>query len=402
MSISGADPSSPGDPRRSHPEDYVILSSTQLTPVDEAEMGNCVQRGSTHLQQIIDTIAPHVTAALQRLDCHPFTPEQIEASVREGLQAALDDHCAKEEPGTDIAGTAIRHVRGAVATLVDGAGLIDGEATDGDGWASTRFTPAVLSACLQGLVLGQVWPVLHARQVALRRLVESQFHVVEPVARSFMGRGIDLDDLRQEGIMALRDAALGYDASRDRRFGAYARTAVRNRLVDLFRTEGGPSAHLTRQVVRFKQAKLRLAHMLGRSPANAEVFDGLDWSPTERKNVEPWLTGQRPHSLDVIQEKTGALPQDLLAEEPLAIAEHREHLAMLGPALEHLDETERQVVQLRQVGPEILTQKETAQRLQLPLDRVRKVEAAAMKKLCHLFRVDTAAPGGNRASGPRA
>jgi RNA polymerase sigma factor (sigma-70 family) len=396
MASDEADASPPGGCGQNHPEDYVVPSAAPLKPAAEEELGECIQRGNAALEQLLDRLVARITVSLRAVNCHPYTSDDVERPVREGLRAALEEQCGEQEPDRQLVETTVLRVRGAVAGHLGGIETPDDRApADGDGWASERFTPALLGECLQGVPLDGAWPLLRARRAGLQRLVEANFHLVEAIARGFVGRGLEREDLLQEGALALRRAALGYVPVDGQPFGAYARPAIRNRLTDLVRTARGSSAHIARQVARFKMERRRLAHALGRSPTAAEVFAALGWSRTRRTNVERALASGRPHSLELLEEQTGELPMDPSAEEPHARAERQEGLARAQAALERLDAAERQVIQLRHVGPEILTQAETAKRLNLTLHRVRTLESGGMAKLREPFREEI--PAAQRA-----
>lgn len=409
MATDEADTFPPGGPGQNHPEDYVVPSAARLTPADEQELGECIQRGNAALDQLLDRLVPRVTVSLRAVNCHPYTPDDVERPVREGLRAALEEQCGEQEPDRQLMETAVLRVRGAVAAHLGGIGPTDDRpSADGDGWAAERFTPALLGECFQGVPLDGAWPTLRARRAGLQRLVEANFHLVEAIARGFVGRGLEREDLLQEGALALRRAALSYVPGDGQPFAAYARPVIRNHLTDLVRTARGSSAHIARQVARFKMERRRLAHALGRSPTDTEVFAALGWSRTRRTNVERALASGRPHSLELLEEQTGELPMDPSAEDPHARAERQEDLAQAQAALERLDADERQVVQLRHVGPEILTQADTARRLNLTPHRVRTLESGAMAKLREPFREEIpAAPRARRRArasgepGPR-
>jgi RNA polymerase sigma factor (sigma-70 family) len=373
---------------------YVVPTAARLKPEAEAELAACVQRGNGVLCRLLDSLTPCVTTSLQRVDCNPYSLDQIEPSIREGLEAALEEQCGELEPGRHVVESAVLRLRGTVAACIAALAPVDTTAPDGEGWAAERVTPELLEECFQGVPLDHDWAVLVAWRDALRRFVEANFYIVQAVANSFLGRGFDPEDLLQEGAIALRKAALRYVPGGEP-FGPYARSVVRNHLTDLCRTARGLSAHIAQEVARFKTERYELAQRLGHAPSDEEVFAALGWSRTKRKNVEQALTSGQAHSLEVYEAQTGDLPEDELVEDPAKIAESNEDLNKMQRALEQLSDVERRIVQLRHQGPEILTQAETAERLRLSLHRVRTLEAGAIKKLRAPFPQETAAMQGS-------
>jgi RNA polymerase primary sigma factor len=367
--------------------------------VEEAALGERVQRGNRVLSQLLDALAPRVIRSLRELDCKPYTAEELEPSVREGLEVALDGQCLEKDPACQFVESAVLRVRGTVGAHIDGLAC-DGEPpSDGDGWASERLTPALLEGCCQGIPFDAAWAELAARQAALHRFVEGSFHIVQAVAKSFLGRGFDLEDLLQEGTLAARNAALKFAPGDRKPFGPYVRTAVRNHLTDIIRTSQRLTAHIARQVARFKLERRRLVQTEGRAQSDEEVFTALGWSRTKRRNVEAAFASGQPQSLEGHEEQSGEPAVDSVARDPPGDAEHSEALARLEAVYERLNETERQVIRLRHRGPEILTQAQTAKRLGLTLHDVRKTETGAMKKLRAPFREEITAPERDGSSG---
>jgi RNA polymerase sigma factor (sigma-70 family) len=392
MESSEAGSSRPGGHRRKHACSYVIPSAGRLEPAEEAALGERVQLGNKVLSDLLGVLAPRVISSLRELDCKPYTAEELEPSVREGLEVALDGQSLEKDPGCQFVESAVLRVRATVGTHINSLACNGEPPPDGDGWASERVTPALLEGCCQGVQFDGSWAELAARQAALQRFVEGSFHIVQAVTKSFLGRGFDLEDLLQEGTLAVRNAALKFVPGDGKPFGPYVRKAVRNHLTDLIRTSQGLTAHIARQVARFKLERQRLALAQGRAPSDEEIFTALGWSRTKRRNVEHALASGQPQSLEAHEEQSGEPAEDSLARDPPADAEHSEALVRLEGVYEQLDETEKQVIRLRHRGPEILTQAQTAKRLGLTLHEVRKTETGAMKKLQAPFREEITAP----------
>src|SRR5271156_6460320 len=77
---------------------YVFPSAGQLNPAKEAELGALVQRGNSVLRDLVDTLTPRITTCLHEMDCEPYSVDDIEPSIRDALQIALDEQCAENAP----------------------------------------------------------------------------------------------------------------------------------------------------------------------------------------------------------------------------------------------------------------------------------------------------------------
>jgi RNA polymerase sigma factor (sigma-70 family) len=337
---------------------------------------------------------PQILTSLVQQGCAPFEPANLDGPIRDGLRHALLEHCPRGEPGDGLTSKALSRVKDRVSAFLDRPGPDGaGAAFNGTAWAEAHITLAVFGKCFRHQEVEKAWPALRRRAEAVRRLVEGHLRLASTLARCYMGRGIDFEDLRQIAAISLEKAAATFDPEQGVPFKDYASTIVRRDLAGALRTDRGGSVHSARQRAAFKNEQRRLAQVLGRRPTQAEVIKGLDWGKTKRKNLERGLLAAHPQSLERYEEVTGKLPRDLRAADPAAEAERREDLEIAHATLQALEDGERQVVLLRHVGPETLTQEETAARLGLPLSRVRKLEASGLRKLRAPFKDAAASPG---------
>lgn len=356
------------------------------------ELAARVKVGDGALEEILSALMPRLLVSLEHRGCAPFEPASLGPPVRDGVRDALLEHCPRGLPGDGLAPRALVRVQERVSVFLDRqAADSDGAAFNGPAWTQEHITSELFDECFQEQELARAWPALRRRAEAVHRLVEAHLRLASTLARFYMGRGLDFDDLRQTAVLSLEKAAQTFDPEQGVPFEGYASTIIRRDLAGALWAVPGGSVHGARQRALFKNEERRLTQEFGRRPTQTEVIESLGWGNTKRKNLEYGLLSAHPQSLERYEEATGKMPRDPRAADPAEEAERRENLEIAHATLQGLEERERQVFLLRHVGPETLTQEETAARLNLPLSRVRKLEASALRKLRAPFK-DVAAP----------
>lgn len=236
------------------------------------------------------------------------------------------------------------------------------------------------------------------REYAINQLMTSNLRLVTSIAKKYLNRGLDLEDLLQEGSLGLMKAITKFDYTLGHKFSTYAtwwiRQAITRAIADQARTIRIP-VHMVETINKLSKTERQLMQEYGRDPTPEELSDAMGgqvagFTPKKiisikKLNVDPVSldkpVGKDEESkfVDFVKDNDALNPEQFTEKE--LMGEHIDDILK-----KNLQEKEEKIIRMRYglaPYPHPMTLEEVGQKFKITRERVRQIEAKALRKIKH-------------------